>query len=183
MKKKNLNDRLVKILLDKSPEEARRAIISFAAISKFKISNSDLKEYYKKNKGISAGLAQSVLYARGENITKFKGDYAGAFISVTDPNKYSFEGPSAGEGSSFKGNYVGKNSSFKGMYAGWKSSFEGDWAGMKSSFKRYSAGMGSSFKGYSAGMKSSFEGDRAGEGSSFKGVGVGVWSSFERKKD
>ena len=88
MEKRDLNYRLVQILKNKTPEEARKAIKYFVVISK--ISNSDLKKYIKKNKGISAGLAQSVLYARGKHITKFKGDWAGAFISVTDSNKYSF---------------------------------------------------------------------------------------------
>ena len=125
--KGNLDNRLNSLITKLSPEESRRALRLFSKLSK--ITNFELEKLSEDSKTISSGLAQSVLYARGEKITSFKGLYAGAFITVKDNRKYVFEGNYAGFKSSFEGKHAGRGSSFEGDYAGRRSSFEGKHAG------------------------------------------------------
>ena len=161
MAKKNLNSRLEQLSINLSSKKARRALRLFSKISK--VDDSELLEKAPEESDISSGLAQSVLYTRGHDITEFKGPYAGAFIIVIDDREYSFEGRHAGRESYFKGNYVGAKSSFEGEFAGAKSSFEGTGTGRESFFKGYCAGIGVSFEGRGSGVGSFFEGKYAGD--------------------
>ena len=177
--KGNLDNRLNSLITKLSPEESRRALRLFSKLSK--ITNFELEKLSEDSKTISSGLAQSVLYARGEKITSFKGLYAGAFITVKDGLAYFFKGENAGRGSSFKGENAGRESFFEGITAGYKSSFKGENAGRGSSFKGENAGRGSSFKGENAGVESSFKGENAGRGSSFEGKHAGGGVKYKGK--
>jgi hypothetical protein len=147
---KNLNERLYCFVRNHSPEESRRALKLFSKLSR--IDSKELQVYSQKNKGISSGLAQSVLYSRGEPIKKFVGIYAGAFIEVEGSilsyqNVHVFRGKNSGRGILFKGIFSGNGSSFSGENSGIDVVFEGMNSGINVVFEGKNAGEGSSFNG------------------------------------
>ncbi len=166
MERGDLNEKLEEICeryLEK-PKKGRKTIKSL-----FKNwDNEKLKEWIKDYDDVSSGLAQSVLYMRGENRIRFKGPYAGAFITVKDSKLHFFEGSYAGTGILFKGENSGRGNFFEGYCAGMKSIFKGKNSGRCSFFKGSCAGKDILFMGENAGLGSSFEGDWAGKGASFK---------------
>jgi len=185
--KKSIAKRL-NLMVHRHAVRSNRRILDLAT-KLIKVSNEDLKKIAGSEEGIVSGLSQSLLHARGENITEFNGDYAGAFITVTDDKKYSFNGSSAGENTSFEGTNAGvgaifngcgagKNAYFEGTNAGSDAHFNGDFAGKQTYFSGENSGQHTLFEGAEAGMHSNFDGIGAGSGAKFNDYQGGIGTSF-----
>jgi len=105
-KSKNLNDR-VKDLISKysnEGEEGRRFLRLAAKL--IRTSDRELADYILKHKNETAGIAQSILYQRGKNITEFDRPYGGSFLEFRrhdKPKKLVFSVKNAGCFSKYPG--------------------------------------------------------------------------------
>jgi hypothetical protein len=181
---RDLNERLERLenKYSENPSRARRAMSLASRL--LKIKESELRDhiYLNSNDGdISNGLAQSLLYMKGENIYVFTGNMAGAYIT-SNSSQIIFKGPSAGKGVKFEGDYTGLRVNFNGEGAGAFTKFKGEGAGTFTKFKGEGAGKGAKFEGKYAGLIVKF-GKGAGKGAKFKGEQAGLYTIFEEEEE
>ena len=144
---------------------------------------------------ISNGLAQSLLYMKGGQLTDFKGQLAGAYITSRGEHSMLFKGLGAGMGAQFgdfhtdlgsyniifEGDFAGARTLFIGLNSGENTKFIGSNAGRNAEFRGTEfcgAGKNVLFKGKCAGMNTRFIGLGSGNSSKFKGEYAGTEADF-----